>query len=93
MLSATHSDALAFNTRSRAAQQHSSNDSTPQTDAAAPAINEWETLHQNLCQQIDWKHYFQCKRQTPFANIFQDACQMEKHQNMPWTHTRNSWLS
>ena len=40
MLSATHSDGPAFNTRSRAAQHYSSNDATPQTDAAAPVITE-----------------------------------------------------
>ena len=40
MLSATHSDGPAFNTRSRTAHQHSSNGPTPQTDAAAPVITE-----------------------------------------------------
>ena len=38
MLSAVHMDAPAFNTRSRTAQQHSSNDPTSQTDATAPVI-------------------------------------------------------
>ena len=38
MLSATHSDGPAFNTRSKTAQQSSSEDSTPQTDAVAPDV-------------------------------------------------------
>ena len=40
MLSATHSDGPAFNTRSRTAQQHPFSDYTPQTDATAPVITE-----------------------------------------------------
>ena len=40
MLSATHSDGPAFKTRSRTAQHYSSNNPTPQTDAAAPVITE-----------------------------------------------------
>ena len=40
MLSATHPEGSAFNTRSRTAQQHSSNDLTPHTDATAPVIPE-----------------------------------------------------
>ena len=42
MLSATHSHGPAFNTRSRTAQQNSSNDSIPQPDAAAPVVTETE---------------------------------------------------
>ena len=61
MLFATHSDEPAFNTRSRTTQQHSSNVSTPKTDAAAPAITKTGTLHHNLCQQIDWKHFYKWK--------------------------------
>ena len=40
MLYATHSDGPAFNTRSRTAQQHSSNYPTPPTDTTGPVINE-----------------------------------------------------
>ena len=40
MLSAAHPDGPAFNTRSRTAQQHSSNDSTSHTDATAPVATE-----------------------------------------------------
>ena len=43
MLSATQLDGDAFNTRSRTAQQHSSNDSTPHTDAIAPVVPETGT--------------------------------------------------
>ena len=42
MLSATHSDGPAFNTRSKTAQQNSSNDSTPQPDATTPVVTETE---------------------------------------------------
>ena len=41
MLSATHSDGPAFNTRSRTAQQNSSN-STPQPDYVAPDVTKTE---------------------------------------------------
>ena len=49
-----------------------------------------ETLHQNLCQQIDWEHYYKCKRQTPFANIFQNDCQMKapKHETNLFIHVK-----
>ena len=40
MLSTTHPDGPAFHIRSRTAQQHSSNDPTPQTDATAPVNTE-----------------------------------------------------
>ena len=46
----THSDGPAFNTRSRTAQHHSSNDPTLQTDATAQSSLKQETLHQNPCQ-------------------------------------------
>ena len=36
MLSTTHPDRPAFPSRSRTAQQHSSNDPTPQTEVTAP---------------------------------------------------------
>ena len=42
MLSATHSNGPAFNTKRRTAQQSSSQDSTPQTDAIAPDVTETE---------------------------------------------------
>ena len=38
MLPATHPDRPAFHTRSRTAQQHSSNDSTPESDNTAPVV-------------------------------------------------------
>ena len=38
MLSATHLEGPSFNTRSRTAQQQSSNDPTPHTDATVPVI-------------------------------------------------------
>ena len=41
VLSTTHSDSPAFNTRSRTAQQTVSN-STPRTDAIAPDVTEAE---------------------------------------------------
>ena len=40
MLSATHSDGPAFNTKSRTTQQHPFSDYTPQTDVKAPVITE-----------------------------------------------------
>ena len=38
MLSATHSDGPAFNTRSKMAQHRSPEDTAPQTDAVAPDV-------------------------------------------------------
>ena len=77
MLSATHPDGPAFNTRSRTVQQHLSNDSTPHTDATAPVVTETgnttpKSLSADRMEEI---------RQTPFANVFQSNCQIEKHQN------------
>ena len=43
MLSATYTDGPAFNTRSRMAQQHSFEDSTPQTDTIAPNTTDTQT--------------------------------------------------
>ena len=40
MLSATHSHGHVFNTRSRTAQQHTSNYSSPQTDATSSVVTE-----------------------------------------------------
>ena len=40
VLSATHSDGPAFNTRSRTAQESSSKDSTPQTDVVVPDVTD-----------------------------------------------------
>ena len=40
MLSAIHPEGPAFNTRGRTAQQHSSNDPLPHTDATLPVIPE-----------------------------------------------------
>ena len=47
MLSATHSDGLAFNIRSEAAKESSPEDTTPQTDAVTLDITE-KAPHQNL---------------------------------------------
>ena len=46
-------------------------------------------LHLNLCQQIDWKHSYKCKREIPFANIFQSDCQMEYFKvTVKWKSTK-----
>ena len=50
-----------------------------------------EILHQNLCQQIDWKHYYTCKTQTPFANVFQNDCsngKVPKHETDLFIHVK-----
>ena len=43
MLSATHSDGPAFNTRSKMAQHSSPEDTTPQRDAVAPEVTDTQT--------------------------------------------------
>ena len=43
MVSATHSNGLAFITRSRTAQESSSKDSTPQTDAVVPDVTDTQS--------------------------------------------------
>ena len=43
MLSATHSDGPAFNTRSRTAQYSSPEDTTPQTYAVAPDVTDTQS--------------------------------------------------
>ena len=85
MLSATHSDGPALHTRSRTVQHtHLNIPHHKQMLQLQLSLNQ-ETLHQNPCQQIDWKHYYKCKRQAPFANVFCSNCQMGKHQSMRQT--------
>ena len=80
MLSETHSDGPAFNIMSRTAQQHSSNDPTPHTDATMPVIPETgnTTLKSLSADKLD--ALLQMQKTDPFSNAFQSACQMEKHQ-------------
>ena len=53
MLSATHPDGPSFNTRSRTAQQHSSNDATPHTDdTALVVIDTGNTTPKSLSADI-----------------------------------------
>ena len=67
MLSATHPDGPAFTTRSRTAQQHSSNDSTPHTDAPEPVVPETGhmTLKSLSAEKLD--ALLQMQRTDPFC--------------------------
>ena len=82
ILSATHSDGPAFSTRSRTAQLHSSNDSTPQMDAAAPVVTETGNTTPKSLLADRLEALLQMQETGPFANKFQSDCQMERHQNM-----------
>ena len=67
MLSATHSDGPAFNTRSRTAQHHSSNDPTPQTDATAPVITETGNTRPKSLSADRLEALLQMQKTDPFC--------------------------
>ena len=66
-LSATHPEGSAFNTRSRTAQQHLSNDPIPHTNATEPVIPETghTTLKSLSADKLDALHHIQKK--DPFC--------------------------
>ena len=66
LLSATHSDAPAFNTRSRRAQQNSSN-STPQTDAVAPDVTDTEAIMPKSLSADRLETLLQMQKTDPFC--------------------------
>ena len=65
MLSATHSGGPVFNTRSRTAQQNSSN-STPQTDTAAPVVTETDNTTPISLSTDRLEALLQMQRTDPF---------------------------
>ena len=66
MLSATHSDEPAFNTRSRTAQQNLSNN-TPQTNAVAPDVTETETITPTSLSNDRLEALLQMQMTDPFC--------------------------
>ena len=67
MLSATQPDEPAFNNRSRTAQQHSSNDSTPHTDAIAPVVPETGTATLKSLSADRLNALLQMQKTDPFC--------------------------
>ena len=78
MLSATHPEGPAFNTRSRTAQQHSSKDPTPHTDARAPVISETghTTLKSLSTDKLD--ALLQMQKTEPFCKCISKCLSNEK---------------
>ena len=72
MLSATHPDGPAFNTRSRTAQQHSSTNSTPQMDATAPVVTETGNTTPKSLSADRLEALLQMQRLIHSANEFQN---------------------
>ena len=67
MLSTTHPDGPAFHNRSRTAQQHSSNDPTPQTDATAPVDTEPENTTLKSLSADRLEALLQMQKTDPFC--------------------------
>ena len=67
MLFATHSDGPAFNTRSRTAQQSSSEDSTPQTDAVAPDVTVTQSTTPKSLSADRLEALLQMQKMDPFC--------------------------
>ena len=70
MLSATNSDEPVFNTRSRTAQQDSSNP-TPQPDTVAPDGTEIETIAPKSLSANRLAALLQMQKMDPFCKVFQ----------------------
>ena len=81
MLSATHSNGPAFNTRSRTVQQHSSNDSTPQTDTAAPVITETGNTTPKSLSAGRLEAPLQMQKTDPFCEHISRWLSKGNHQN------------
>ena len=67
MLSTTHSDGPAFNTRSRTAQQSSSKDFTPQTDAIAPDVTDTQNTIPKSLSANKLEMLLQMQKMDPFC--------------------------
>ena len=67
MLSTTHSDGPAFNTRSKIVKQHSSNDPTSQTNAAAPFITETGNTTPKSLSADGLEALLQMQKSEPFS--------------------------
>ena len=86
MLTATHSDGPAFNTRS-----HSSPTQTPQ---ALQHFLQSPQQPQNHYPQIDLKPYYKCKKRTLFANEYPRDYSMARHRttNSIPSHTSKAYF-
>ena len=67
MLSATHSDGPAFNTRSRTAQQSSSENSTPQTDIVEPNVTDTQNITPKSLSAERLEALLQMQKTDPFC--------------------------
>ena len=67
MLSATHSDGPAFNTRSRMAQHSSPEDSTQQTDAVAPDVTDTQSTTPKFLSADRLEVLLQMQKMDPFS--------------------------
>ena len=73
MLTVTHTDGPAFNTRSHTKQN--SPDTTPTPNLAVSAkFFQKQLQHPNPLQQTDWRHYCKCRGLTSSVNIFLNIC-------------------
>ena len=67
MLSATHSDRLAFNSRSRTAQQSLSEDTTPQTDTVSPDVTDTQSTPPKSLPADRLEALLQIQKVDPFC--------------------------
>ena len=81
MASATHPDGPAFNTRCRTAQQHSSNNSTPHTDATVPVVTETGTATLKFLSAEILDALLQMQKTGPFCKCISKCLSNRKGPN------------
>ena len=91
MLSATHSDGPAFNTRSRTAQQSSSEGSTPQTYAVAPDVTNTQSTTPKSLSADRLEALLQMQKMDPFCKCILKQLsnrKVPKHEADPFIHVK-----
>ena len=81
MLTVTHTDGPASNTRSQTKKDSTGTTPLLHTQMLHLMFPQTQIKHPNLLWQIHWKLYFRCKGQTHSANVFLNVYLMEKHHN------------
>ena len=81
MLTVTHTNGPASNTRSHTKKDSPDTTSTPHPNVHL-AFLQMQLKHPNPLQQTDWKHYSKCRGLTHSADVFLNVYLMVKHHNM-----------
>ena len=81
MLTVTHTDGHASNTRS-CTKKDSPDTTSSHTPMFHLAFLQMQLQHPNPLQQTDWKHYSKCRGLAHSADIFLNVYLMVMHHNM-----------